>query len=55
MYMFSQEDLEDMMYVDYLDERGCLCDQNDDCCCLSQEDFLYKFYRERDEFLGEVV
>lgn len=47
--MFPIEDLEWDVYCRYLDERECLCEQNDDCVCMAFENYIEKYYHEIEE------
>jgi hypothetical protein len=47
--MISTEDAEWDIYCQYLDERDCLCEQNDDCICMAFEAFIDKYYQEIEE------
>lgn len=56
MSLWSYEDLLDERYAEYMDERNCVCEQNDDCCCLSLDQFedeWIKKYNESQEDLME--
>ena len=52
---WSEEDLMDMRYEDYLNERGCMCEQNDDCCCLSFEQFESEWLDEQEQLREDVI
>ena len=46
----SEEDADWELYCSYLDERDCLCEQNDDCICMSFEAFIDKYYEDMEEY-----
>lgn len=55
--MLALEDREWNKYLAHLDDKGCLCEE-DECICLSDkdfEDFIIKHYEDLQEHLGECV
>jgi hypothetical protein len=55
--MLALEDREWNKYLAHLDDKGCLCEE-DECICLSDrdfEDFIIKNYEDSQEHLGECV
>lgn len=49
MKIISREDAEWELYSEYLDEQKCDCENNDDCCCWSFDQFIDQHYREIEE------
>lgn len=49
MSLWSYEDILDQRYAQYLDERKCVCGENDDCCCVSLTQFEDKWIKKYEE------